>query len=84
MATTIVREPAQSVDLSAVALEFLNGIDVAADMYLIERMCCELAQIERLTGDDEFSDSELRYAYLIGIGEEIGFADMPASLLPDC
>jgi hypothetical protein len=83
MATTIVQhEP--TVDLSAVALEFLNGIDVAADMYLIERMCCELAQIERLTGDSEFSDSELRYAYLISIGADIGFADMPASLLPDC
>jgi hypothetical protein len=82
MATIIVRQSAQSVDLSAVALGFLDGIDVAADMYLTERMCCELAQIERLTGDDEFSDSELRYAYLISIGADIGFADMPASLLP--
>ena len=81
MATTIVQhEP--TVDLSAVALEFLASIDVAADMYLVERMCCELAQIERLTGDDEFSDSELRYAYLVATGEEIGFDDVPASLLP--
>jgi hypothetical protein len=79
-ATIVQHEP--TVDLSAVALEFLNGIDVAADMYLVERLCCELAQIERLTGDDEFSDSELRYAYLISIGEDIGFDDMPASLLP--
>jgi hypothetical protein len=47
-------------------------------------MCCELAQIERLTDDGEFTDSELAYAYLIGIGEEIGFDDMPTSLLPDC
>ncbi len=84
MAVAILTQPAPTINLSAVALEFLNGIDVAADMYLIERMCCELAQIERLTGGDEFSDSELRYAYLIGIGEEIGFADMPTSLLPDC
>ena len=81
MATIIVQhEP--TVDLSAVALEYLDGIDVAADMYLIERMCCELAQIERLTGDDEFSDSELRYAYLVATGADIGYDDMPASLLP--
>jgi len=81
MATIIVQhEP--TVDLSAVALEYLDGIDVAADMYLIERMCCKLAQIERITGDAEFGESELRYAYLIGIGEEIGYDDMPASLLP--
>jgi hypothetical protein len=81
MATTIVQhEP--TVDLSAIALAYLEGVDVAADMYLIERMCVELAQIERITGDAEFGDSELRYAYLIGIGEEIGFDDVPASLLP--
>ncbi len=83
MTATIVQHN-PTVDLSAVALEYLADIDEMPTMYLVERMCCELAQIERLTGDDEFSDSELRYAYLIGIGADIGFADMPASLLPDC
>ena len=83
MATTIVQhEP--TINLSTVALAYLDGIDVAADMYLVERMCCELAKLERITGDSEFTDSELRYSYLIASGEEIGFADMPASLLPDC
>ncbi len=83
MAATIVQhEP--TVDLSAVALEYLNVIDETPTMYLVEKMALELAQLERITGDSEFSDSELRYAYLISIGEEIGFADMPASLLPDC
>jgi hypothetical protein len=84
MATQIVRQPAPTINLSAVALEYVDGIDVAADMYLVEKMCCELAQIERLTGDSEFSDSELRYSFLVATGADIGYDDMPASLLPDC
>ncbi len=83
MATTIVQhEP--TVDLSAVALEYLDGIDETPTMYLVEKMAVELAQLERITGDSEFSDSELRYSFLVATGADIGFADMPASLLPDC
>lgn len=53
-------------------------------MAFVEAMCVELAQIERLTGDSEFGDCELAYAYKIASGEEVGFDDLPASLWPNC
>ncbi len=84
MATTILTEHTPTINLSAVALAYVEQIDEMPTMYLVEKMCIELAQIERLTGDSEFSDTELRYAYLIASGEEVGFDDLPASLYPDC
>lgn len=82
-APMIVTQPAPSVDLSEIVLTYLQAQqDAAPSMAFIEAMCSELAQIERLTGDDEFSDSELRYAYLVAADEPVGFDDIPASLLP--
>ena len=49
---------------------------------LVEVMRAELAQIERLTGTNEFEDCELRYALMIAQGEPVGYADVPNALLP--
>ncbi len=83
MAIVSIAQHTPTINLSAVALAYVEQIDEMPTMYLVEKMCIELAQIERLTGDSEFTDSELRYCYLIAAGEEVGFDDMPSSLLPD-
>lgn len=85
MTAAIVTQPAPSVDLSEVVLTYLQEQQEAApSMAFVEAMCVELAQVERISGDSEFSDSELRYAYKIAAGEPVGFDDLPASLWPDC
>lgn len=83
MTAAIVHPPAPSVDLSEVVLTYLQAQQEAApSMAFVEAMCVELAQVERLTGDREFSESELRYAYMIAAGEDVGFEDLPPSLWP--
>ncbi len=52
------------------------------DLYLVERICCELEQIGRLSGTDEFGDSELRYAYVIAASEDVGLDDLPTWMWP--
>ncbi len=51
-------------------------------MTFIEAMCSELAQLERITGDSEFDQRELRYSYLVASGEPVGFDDLPPCLWP--
>ncbi len=85
MSTAIVHPPAPSVDLdlSEIVLAYLQAQqDVSPSMLLIEAMAVELAQIEHITGDSEFGDSELVYAYKIASGQEVGFEDLPACLWP--
>jgi hypothetical protein len=83
MSTAILAQPA--VDLSELVLTYLQRTNEAAiTMPFVEAMCSELAQIERITGDDEFDDCELRYAYKIAADEPVGFDDLPAALWPDC
>lgn len=83
MTAAIVHPSAPSVDLSEIVLTYLQAQQEAApSMAFIEAMCAELAQIEPLTGDCEFTDSELAYAYKIAHDEPIGFSDLPASLWP--
>jgi hypothetical protein len=51
-------------------------------MAFIEAMCAELAQIEHITGDSEFDQRDLRYAYLIAADEPVGFDDLPPCMWP--
>ncbi len=81
MATPIVTQPAPSVDLSANVLSYLHAQQEAApSMAFIEAMCSELAQLERITGDSEFDQRDLRYAYLIAAVEPVSFSDLPPCL----
>ncbi len=83
MTATIVTHPAPSVDLSEIVLTYLHAQQEAApSMAFIEAMCSELAQLERITGDSEFDQRDLRYAYLIVADEPVGFDDLPACLWP--
>ncbi len=83
MAAAIVTQPASSVDLSEIVLSYLQAHQEAApSMAFIEAMCSELAQLERITGDSEFDQRELRYAYLIAADEPVGFDDLPPCLWP--
>ncbi len=83
MTTAIVHPPALSVDLSAIVVTYLHAQQEAApSMAFIEAMAVELAQLERITGDSEFDQCELRYAYLIAADEPVGFDDLPPCLWP--
>jgi hypothetical protein len=83
MATAILTQPAPSVDLSELVLTYLQKQQEAApSMAFVEAMCVELAQIERITGDSEFGECELRYAYKIAADEPVGFDDLPPCLWP--
>jgi hypothetical protein len=83
MSNTIVHPSAPSVDLSAVVLSYLQAQQEAApSMAFIEAMCSELAQLERITGDSEFNEHDLRYAYLIAADEPVSFDDLPPCLWP--
>jgi hypothetical protein len=83
MATPIVTHSAPSVDLSEIVLTYLHAQQEAApSMVFIEAMCSELAQLERITGDSEFDQRELRYAYLIAADEPLSFDDLPPCLWP--
>jgi hypothetical protein len=83
MSNTIVHPSAPSVDLSAVVLSYLQAQQEAApSMAFIEAMCSELAQLERITGDSEFNERDLRYAYLIAADEPVSFDDLPPCLWP--
>ena len=83
MSTTIVHPSAPSVDLSEIVLTYLHAQQEAApSMAFIEAMCSELAQLERITGDSEFDQRELRYAYLIAADEPVSFDDLPPCLWP--
>ncbi len=80
MATAILTQPTPTINLSAIALGYVESIDATANMYLIERMCCELDAMIELTGDDELDTTQVRYAYLMAAGEDVGFSDLPACL----
>ena len=83
MSTTIVHPSAPSVDLSEIVLTYLHAQQEAApSMAFIEAMCSKLAQLERITGDSEFDQRELRYAYLIAADEPVSFDDLPPCLWP--
>ncbi len=83
MTTAIVHPPALSVDLSAIVVTYLHAQQEAApSMAFIEAMCSELAQLERITGDSEFDQRDLRYAYLIAADEPVGFDDLPPCMWP--
>jgi len=83
MATAILHPPAPSVDLSEIVLTYLQAQQEAApSMAFVEAFASELAAIEALTGDSEFSPVELRYCYLIAADEPVGFDDLPACLWP--
>ena len=83
MSTTIVHPSAPSVDLSEIVLTYLHAQQEAApSMAFIEAMCSELAQLERITGDSEFDERDLRYAYLIAADEPVSFDDLPPCLWP--
>ncbi len=83
MSNTIVHPPAPSVDLSEIVLTYLHAQQEAApSMAFIEAMAVELAQLERITGDSEFDQRDLRYAYLIAADEPVSFDDLPPCLWP--
>ncbi len=83
MTTAIVHPSAPSVDLSAIVLTYLHAQQEAApSMAFIEAMCSELAQLERISGDNEFDQRELRYAYLLAADALVGFDDLPACMWP--
>jgi len=83
MAHTIVTQPTPSVDLSEIVLTYLQAQQEAApSMAFVEAMCAELADIEQRTGDSEFDQRELRYAYMLAADEPVGFDDLPACLWP--
>ncbi len=83
MSNTIVHPSALSVDLSTIVVNYLHAQQEAApSMVFIEAMCSELAQLERITGDSEFDQRDLRYAYLIVADEPVGFDDLPPCLWP--
>ena len=83
MSNTIVHPSAPSIDLSAIVLSYLHAQQEAApSMAFIEAMCSELAQLERITGDSEFNERDLRYAYLIAADEPVSFDDLPPCLWP--
>ncbi len=75
MATAILTEHTPTINSDVVAR--LEHIEVQ-----LRTFAAELAQIARLTGSDEFTESELEYARKIASGEEVGFDDLPASLWP--
>ena len=82
MATAILTHPAPTSNLAAVCIAYLHQQGVSVSLELVEVMRAELAQIERLTGTNEFEDCELRYALMIAQGEPVGYADVPNALLP--
>jgi hypothetical protein len=83
MSNTIVHPSTPSVDLSEIVLTYLLAQQEAApSMAFIEAMCSELAQLERITGDSEFDQRDLRYAYLIAADEPVSFDDLPPCLWP--
>ncbi len=77
MAHTIVVEHTPTINSDVVAR--LEHIEVQ-----LRTVAAELAQIARLTGSDEFTESELEFARKVAAGEEVGFDDLLASLYPDC
>jgi hypothetical protein len=72
-----------TINLSAVALDYVRRTNEAApSMAFCEAMAVELAQIERITGDSEFGECELAYAYKIAADEPVSFSDLPPCLWP--
>lgn len=80
---TILTQPVAPINLTDTVIAYLQAQGEAAiTPIFVEAMCSELEQVARLTGDTEFTDAELRYAYMIAADEPVGFDDLPTALWP--